>query len=182
MRKILLITFVVFSIGPLFGYWYLYGSPLPRLNFRDPITWVSLYGLVAGYIGVFFSAFAAIEVYGLSTRYRSKIRLPMEKRKLTKVTTRLSEASAENARSLLSGALMSEIMVCLNSIVRLSDGTIKQNAKKALKLHAEVVDWARANIGSEEPMHSCQHFYTLYEQLNVVKLEIDNSIADEKAT
>ncbi|WP_158569128.1 hypothetical protein [Pseudotabrizicola alkalilacus] len=152
--------------------------------FNASMGW-SVFGGIAGYVGVVFSLSAALGVSKLSDRYFAKSRLPDLQKKIVAINQNLTnQASSSNMGSLRSSQIVPQVGVALRSLERVKVESLNLISKSVAKNYETLkrkLDGMSSPFSAKLPVNDDPDFWALVNSLSELADEIETHRREEDA-
>ena len=152
----------------------------PANSVNELAAWASIYGLLISFVGLAASAYAAWGVSQIRIKFLAKARLPTLGKRLLKDAADLSDiAGAVPVPHQRKTEVFSSLKANLNSVRPHLPSNLKQTQKTAI-VSLGVLSNQSASAISNQPLGKLPSFWPTYEAVHLLKLEIDNYLAEQK--
>ncbi|MBU2889145.1 hypothetical protein [Celeribacter halophilus] len=151
--------------------------------FDASMAW-SIFGGIAGYVGVVFSFYAALGVSQISNKYFAKSRLPDIHNKILGITKRLVDHAESSMSDLRASQVVPEVGVVLRSVKRVQIKNLQLISKSVESKYKKVkinMDELSTKMTPSTSVNQDDDFWALVSSLSELADEIETYQKEEDA-
>lgn len=168
---------LLFAVVAFWYGWPLFGGDESLIG-RE--VW-SFIGILMGYWGVLFSAYAAYEVRALSSKYFAKTRFPQVKSNFEGIAIAMGKVANKHAADLRPERFISKIPVALGEIERIPGHEMQSLINRAKKERKELIDWLDKPENQSRSANDSAMYWNLFRTINQISEEINAYLKEQEA-